>query len=62
MRVGATWAEAPEGCLAGDSDWDTLAAYRTRLILAPIPKGSDRIEELNERLELWEQCRFDDFI
>ena len=62
MRVGATWAEALEGCLAGDNEWGTLAAYRTRLILAPIPKGLDRIEELNDRLDLWEQGRFDDLI
>ena len=62
MRAGATWAEALEGCLAGDNDWGTLAAYRTRIILAPIPKGSDRIEELNDRLELWEHGRFDDLI
>ena len=51
MRVGATWAEALEGCLAGDIEWGTLAAYRTRLTLAPIPKGLDRIEELNESLD-----------
>ena len=30
--------------------------------MAPIPKGADRMEELNERLELWEQRRFDDLI
>ena len=62
MRVGATWAEALEGCLAGDIEWGTLAAYRTRPTLAPIPKGLDRIEELNDRLDLSEQGRFDDLI
>ena len=42
--------------------WGIIAAHRTRFILAPIPKGADRMEELNERLELLEQGRFDDLI
>lgn len=61
-RMGSTWAEALEGCMAGVSECGTLAAYRARFILAPIPTGANRIEELGERLDLWDQGRFDDLI
>ena len=62
MRLGATWAEALEGSIVGESEWGILAAHRTRFILAPIPKGVDRMEELGDGLDLWDQGRFDDLI
>ena len=30
--------------------------------MAPIPKGADRMEELNDRVDLWDQGRFDGLI
>ena len=48
--------------MAGDRDWGALARYRCRLLLGPIPSGSDRVEELKRRLRLWEDGRFQELL
>ena len=58
-RLATTWAEALEGCYAGDEAWAFLARHRCRMLLGPIPQGLDTNTELKHRLQLWEQGSFD---
>ena len=51
-RMATCFAESLEGCVAGHEAWGVLARYRTRLLLAPVPEGADRNEELKRRLRL----------
>ena len=61
-RMGTCMAEALEGCMAGDSAWGFLAQHRSRMLLAHVPKGMDRVMELKRRLRLWEEGQFDELI
>ena len=61
-RAGTCMAESLEGCMAGNATWGFLARYRSRTLLAHVPKGTDRVAELKRRLRLWEQGRFDELI
>ena len=58
-RMATCFAESLEGCVAGHEAWGVLARYRTRLLLAPVPEGADRNEELKRRLRLWENGDFE---
>ena len=53
-RCAAAWAESLEGAIRGHQSWAVLYWYRRRLLLAEIPKGSDRNAEVEHRLQLWE--------
>ena len=57
-RMATCMAESIEGCVAGSEEWGFLARYRSRLLLAPVPEGVDRNEELKRRLQLWERGNF----
>ena len=52
-RYATAWAECLEGASSGHQSWAVLCRYRCRLLLAEIPKGSDRNAELKHRLQLW---------
>ena len=53
-RYATAWAESLEGAIRGHQSWAMLCRYRCRLLLAEVPKGSDRNAELKLRLQLWE--------
>ena len=53
-RCATAWAESLEGATSGHQSWAVLCRYRCRLLLAEVPKGSDRNAELKLRLLLWE--------
>ena len=61
-RMGVCLAESLESCMAGDETWGFLAQHRSRLLLAHVPRGTDRVSELKRRLRLWEQGLFDELI
>ena len=61
-RMATCMAETVEGMIAGDECWGFLARYRSRLLLAMVPEGLDRNDELKRRLRLWEQGRFDELV
>ena len=61
-RMSVAMTEALEGCMAGDDAWAFLARFRTRLLLARVPRGADTNEELKRRLRLWERGKFDELI
>ena len=46
--------------LAGDVSWSFLGKFRARLILAPVPDGADRNEEMKRRMRLWDEERFEE--
>ena len=48
--------------MCADLAWATLCRYRARLIIAEVPKGTDRNEELKRRLRLWEQREIDELM
>ena len=45
-RQAVCWAETVEGSLADNENWGFLSRYRSRLLLAVVPKGVDRNIEL----------------
>ena len=49
-RYAVPWAESIEGAVSSNETRDTLCRYRSRLLLAEIPKGTDRNEELKRRI------------
>ena len=51
-RMAICLAEATEACIEGDETWSFLARFRSRLLLATVPSGVDRNEELKRRLRL----------
>ena len=51
-RMAICLAEATEECIVGDETWSFLARFRSRLLLATVPSGVDRNEELKRRLRL----------
>ena len=53
-RYAVAWAECLEGLVTGDPTWSQLAKWRCRLLLCDIPRDSDRVTEIRERLCLWE--------
>lgn len=61
-RMAACAAEALQGALAGVEMWGFLARFRSRLLLAHVAEGEDRVTELRRRLDLWEQGRFDELV
>ena len=52
-RYATAWAESLEGAISGHQSWAVLCRYRCRLLLAEVPRGSDR----NAELKLWLQLR-----
>ena len=46
-RHATAWAESLEGAISGHQSWALLCRYRCRLLLAEVPRGSDRNAELN---------------
>ena len=61
-RLADSWAEAIEGSIAGHEVWGFLARYRSKMLMGPVPKGMDRVEEIKRRLELWEEGNFKELI
>lgn len=59
-RMATSWTESLHGCMAGNETWAWLARYRSRLLLGPIPEGSDRNTEIKRRLQQWEHGHFDE--
>ena len=59
-KYAVEWAECNEGSAAGDTSWSVLAEHRAKLILAPIPEGVDRNEEVKRRMRLWDEDRFEE--
>ena len=53
-RYATAWAQSLEGAMSGRQSWALLCRYRSRLLLAEIPKGVDRKAEIKQRLHLWE--------
>ena len=53
-HCATAWTECLEGAISGHQSWAVLCRYRCRLLLAEVPKGSDRNAELKLRLQLWE--------
>ena len=49
-RHATAWAEGLEGAISGHQSCAVLCRYRCRLLLAEVPKGSDRHAELKLRL------------
>ena len=54
-RFATAWDESLEGAFRGHDTWATLCRFRSRLLLAEIPKGADRNTELRRRLRMWEE-------
>jgi len=48
--------------MEGDECWGLLCRYRARLLLAAVPSGTDRNEELKRRLRLWERAQMNELI
>ena len=48
--------------MSGHQSGAVLCRYRCRLLLAEIPKGSNRNSELKQRLHLWETGQISDVI
>ena len=44
----------------GNANWSNLCRFRARLLLADVPEGVDRNEELKRRMRLWERGEMDD--
>ena len=61
-RAAMAWAESLEGAMSGHQSWALLCHYRCRLLLAEVPKGTDRNAELKLRLQLWETGRVSELI
>ena len=61
-KVETAWTESLEGRFAGNSEWEFLAKYRSRLLLAHMPQGVDRNTDLKRRLRIWEQGRLDELV
>ena len=53
-RYATAWAESLGGATSGHQSWALLCRYRCRLLLAEVPKGTDRNSELKLRLQMWE--------
>ena len=50
-------AESLEGAFSGHQSWAVLCRYRCRLLLAEVPKGSDRNADMKLWLQLWEAVK-----
>ena len=61
-RYPTPWAESLEGAISGHQSWAVLSRYRCRLLLAEVPKGSDRDSELKLRQQMWEARRVSELI
>ena len=55
-------AESLEGAISGHQTWALLCRYRCRLLLAEVPKGTDRNLELKLRLRTWEEGQISELI
>ena len=53
-RYATAWAESLERAMRGHRSWALLCRYRSRLLVAEIPKDVDRNSELIQRLHLRE--------
>ena len=51
---GASTVSTPRCTVSRYQSWAVLCRYRSRWLLAEVPKGSDRNAELKHRLQLWE--------
>ena len=56
-RDATAWAKSLEGAISGHQTWALLCRYSCRLLLAEVPKGTDRNVELKLRLRMWERGR-----
>ena len=61
-RCATAWAESLEGAMSGHQSWSLLCRHRCRLLLAEVPKGTDRNSELKLRLRMWETGQISDLI
>ena len=61
-RFAHAWTESMEGAMEGNTTWSTLCRYRSCLILAEVPQGSDRNEELKRRLRFWERGEMEELV
>ena len=53
-RYATALAESLEGAMSGHQFWAVLCRYSCRLLLAEVPKGTDRNLELKLRLRMCE--------
>ena len=53
-RHATAWAESLEGAISRLQTWALLCRYRCPLLLAEVPKGTDRNSELKLRRRMWE--------
>ena len=61
-RHATAWAESLEGATRGRQSLALLCRYRCRLLLAEVPKGTDRNSELKLRLRMMETAQISDLI
>ena len=62
QRLCVITAACVDGCNVGDTSAAVLEQARSKLLLAPVPKGCSMSAELGTRFALWEAGSFSDLL
>lgn len=62
FRFAVAWTESLEVAMCGNEVCGLMSRYRARLLLASMPEGVDRNEELKRRSRLWERGEMDELV
>ena len=44
--------------MANHAAWEVIARYQCKMLKSPIPQGENSVEELKQRLRMWERGEF----